>query len=509
MHKKSIFAILILTLFPLVSTATGKVSERIASIFNSESLKNASTSICAITSDGDTLVNIDSHKMLVPASILKLVTTALAMEDLGPDYRWKTEICHDGQIKDGILHGNLYIRGGGDPTTCSEDSIATPTSVLFRQWTDIIRKAGIKTIDGYIIGDGDCFDGLACNETWQHNDIGTYYGTGTSGLSFYENKIDFRLEAGSMAGDGIKVTQLYPLTPWMNYRNECTTGKAGTGNSIYLYTSDYTVNGVFRGSFAVNRKPKTEKVANRFPEFTCASYFNEYLKSAGIVCTKGPMDTKGIANVIAEKTVKQDAGRMAYGCGRMNTDTTKVKSLGYTTSPSLQRVAAVTNMESNNFYAETLFKTLGMEHEGKGNYESSIKVADSLLTAMGLKKGTVKMTDGCGLSRQNYISAAATCELLQKISKRPYFDKFLLTLPRPGGNGSLNWILKNLTEQDKLRIRMKSGSMSGIKCYSGYIMPRKDSGKKTIIFSIMINNYTARNAEVQSDLEKIITLLAL
>lgn len=477
----------------MTSTATGRVSERIAAIFNSQTLKNASTSICAITSDGDTLASINSQKMMVPASVLKLITTGLAMEELGADYRWKTEICYDGELKNGILDGNLYIRGGGDPTTCSEDTIATPTSVLFRQWANLIQKAGIKTINGYIVGDGSCFDGLACNETWQHNDIGTYYGTGTSGLSFYENRIDFRIEAGKMAGESIRISQTYPITPWMNYVYDCTTGKAGSGNSIYLYTSDFSTNGVFRGSFAIDRKPKTEKVANRFPEYTCAYYFNEYLKSIGINCTKGASSAKG------------QPGESNY----LEIKTKSTKSLGYTLSPSLQRVAAVTNMESNNFYAETLFKTIGMEHSGKGNYDSAHKAVDSLLTVMGFEKGCIKLTDGCGLSRQNYISTGFTCEFLHKLSKKPYFDKFMLTLPHPSGNGSLNWILKNLTEQDKHRIKMKSGSMSGVRCYSGYITPRPGSNDKTIIFSIMINNYTARNSEVQSALEKIITILAL
>ena len=136
-----------------------KAQRYVESISRSESLKSSVLGVLALTEGGDTLASWNSGQRMVPASTMKLITTGLAIHRLGPDFKYVTRIGYSGSIKDGILDGDLYIVGGGDPTIASKDSIAIPRAKLFAQWKSFLDKAGIKKINGKVIGDGRYFDG--------------------------------------------------------------------------------------------------------------------------------------------------------------------------------------------------------------------------------------------------------------------------------------------------------------------------------------------------------------
>ena len=127
-----------------VSYAQKTLQERAMDLISDPAFVNALVGIKAVTGSGDTLVKVNSDKLLVPASNMKLVSTGNALVKLGADFRYRTDLAHDGVISDGILHGNLYIVGNGDPLTGSKDSIATPLESTFREWENIVRKAGIR-----------------------------------------------------------------------------------------------------------------------------------------------------------------------------------------------------------------------------------------------------------------------------------------------------------------------------------------------------------------------------
>lgn len=461
-------------------------------------LKNAVTGIMAVTLKGDTLACVNPSTMMLPASNMKLVTTGLAMNALGSGYRWETRIGHDGKIVDGVLKGNLYIIGGGDPTTGSRDSIAVPVTRTFDEWAGIVADAGIRQIDGYVIGDDRYFSGMPEHESWQYNDIGTYYGSGVSGLSFFENCQTFRVAPGDRPGSPLNIRPEYPETPWMQIRYDCTTGKPGTGNSLYFYPSDLAPKGVMRGSFAVDRKPKTEKASNKFPAYTCAYHFVRHLETKGTVCRYGAADTGDVF------VPKRSSGSGFSGIAPRDS----LVILGSTLSPELKRVVSETNHDSNNFYAEALFKTLGKEYCGEGCFDSARVAVSGLLCEMQIYDKSVRITDGSGLSRLNYMSAGWLCGFLEAMAGQPCFNDYLKSLPYPGGNGTLAWTMRKYPEETRLRIRMKSGSMTGVRCYSGYIVPRSGKKEDTVVFSVMVNNFTAKPESIQSFFDTLIGLLA-
>ena len=473
--------------------AQDTLQSRIEALAGDDTFSQSVVGICARTADGKTLVDINSGMMMLPASNMKLVSTGAALHALGSDWQFETSIGYDGTIEDGTLRGDLYIVGGGDPTLGSKDSIAVALEHTFAQWEAMIRVAGISRIDGRIIGDGRAFEGMAEEPTWLLEDAGTYYGTGTTGLMFYENMQSFSVSAGAHVGDAVNIKPYYPETPWMEFRYNCTTGEEGSGDMLYMYATDLAPVAEIRGTFGVDRAAKRVDCANKFPEYTCAYYFYNYLKKKGLTCTGGPSDARSGVAPASSLTL-----------------------LGSSFSPTLDRIVFETNHASNNLFAETLLRTLGKElRQSAACYDSSYVALDAVLKELSvdISRG-VKVQDGSGLSRQNYVSADFFCRFLDAMMDSPSYDSFLASLPSPGGNGTLQYNMKGQPLALRERIKVKSGSMNGVRCYTGYILPSADGSlpeeirSKTIVFSILTNNCTSPTWKVRPLLDKIMVTLA-
>ena len=503
---KQILYILTFFLSTFAMAQENSVQQMAEAFAGGETFRNASVGIKVITGNGKIIADVCSEKLLAPASNMKLISTGTALAKLGKDYRYSTDIAYDGIIQDGILHGNLYIVGNGDPLIGSKDSLAIPLEKTFREWERIVRNAGIRNIDGHIIGDGRWLDGMPEEPTWQWNDIGTYYGTGATGLMFYENMQSFSVSAGSEVGSPVNISPSYPNVPWMTFIYDCTTGKAGTGDQLYMYTCDLAPTAVIRGTFGVDRSAKRLDCANKFPELTCAHYFCEYLNRRGLRCTKGAADFKLKTEWMTNEI---DSKELSY--------------IGSTFSPTLDRIAFETNHASNNLYAEALFRSLGREMHGSACYDSSYVAMNEVLEDLKLNtsKG-IKIQDGSGLSRQNYVSPDFFCSFLQAMMSSECFSDFISSLPSPGGNGTMQYNMKGQAASLRNRIKVKSGSMNGTRCYTGYILPSEyntytkdrfselpdEVKNKTIVFSIMTNNCTSPTWKVRPLLDKIMIVLA-
>lgn len=466
------------------------IRETVAQVLTGQALDNAVSGILVMTAGGDTLAAMNPEKALLPASDMKVITTGAALHMLGGDYRFRTGLGYSGTIKDGVLHGDLYIIGGADPTLASDDSIAEPAEVTFGKWKNMVSAAGIKAIDGQIIGDDRIFDSSMEEDTWLWNDIGTYYGSGTSGLSFFENRKNFTIYPEKTSGQPLHVEPGYPDTPWMTYSFSCTSGEKGTGNRLYYYTSPFSAYGEMRGTYAADRGIRTEEGSNKFPAYTCAWHFCRYLEAYGITCTEGPASSGGLFGCRDERLQEQK----------------DLTVIGSTLSPELSRIAFETNHESNNFFAETIFKTLGKDFAGNGSYEGGRNAIKKILSQMGVPASGIKIQDGSGLSRQNYISPAFFCRFLIAMLESPASDDFLRSLPSPGSDGTLSYILNGTPAEDRLRMKIKSGSMDGTLCYCGYVFPDNE-GEDVMIFSIMTNNSTCSAYRARKEIEKILRVL--
>ena len=465
------------------------LQQKVDQAVTAEPLKGAVVGVMVQDMSGHVVAQREAGRRMVPASNLKLITTGTALHALGPDFRFETEIGYTGEVDaDGTLHGDVYIVGGGDPTIGVADTVAVKPDALFWRWKSLLKDAGISRIDGRIIGDGRAYEGHLENQSWSYDDTGTYYGAGCNALSFYENAIDYVVSAG-VEGEPVKVTQRYPETPWMHFGNLTSTGPKGTGNSLYLYTTDLAPYAEMRGTFAVDRKQKVEHFANKYGALTCAYYFWQNLRGTGWAVSGGYADIDRNGYVRGRDFVPADKAGTP-------------KLVGKSESPALSRIVRLTNVLSDNFYAEAIFRQMGERASGVAVYDSCrVAVADVLedLVPGGLEG--LRLEDGSGLSRLNTVSPAFLASFLRSMTRSRGFNAFLASLPKPG-EGTLAGLLPKLPADRKARVCVKSGSMDGVLCYSGYILD--ESGNPKFVFSLMVNGATAKTAVLRDTLGTLI-----
>ena len=442
-------------------------------------LKNAAVAILAVDGRGKTVAQWNADLPLLSASTMKTITTGAALDALGPDFKFETKIASTGTIdEDGVLHGDLYIIGGGDPTLGSHSPIAEDINLVFAQWTDAVKGAGITAIDGKVKGDAGIFKEGIIQDNWCWSDLGTDYGSGPCGLSFAENLSFYRVEPGLDEGDSLLITPVEAVYSEMNLRQEATTGASKTGNKLTYYASDLSPVGRFTGTYAADRRIDTIAVSNKFPALTCAEAFNVCLASNGII-SKGA--SLGAAPDSAELIVT-------------------------TFSPSLKDICRETNTKSNNFFAETLFMMLGLHLIGEASYSTAPKAVEEYIGTMGCRTTGLRQDDGSGLSRFNFISPRFFCNFYRIMQKSNIFAEYLASFPTPGGEGTLKYVLAKEPESLRSRIHCKSGSMTAVKCYAGYV---ETEGGDMLTFAIMVNNYDCPTRSIQPKIEGFLKQLAL
>jgi len=497
---KIIVPVVLLLLASVGTAARDTETQRLVSGYvRKEPLRSGILGVLAVRGV-DTLAQYNRMLKMVPASNMKLLTTGMALTRLGPDMHFETLLAYSGTLRDGVLDGDLYIVGGGDPTVASGSSCADSLERTFSRWKEVLDSKGIKTIKGRVIGDPRFFKRPAQGLSWQLEDLGFYYGAGSSGLNFFENSQSFSVRPGAL-GEAPVITPLYPDTPWMNYVNSASTGPAGSSNTLNYINTEFGPFGEFQGSFPINRKEYKLDCSNPFGAYTCAYFFYTYLMAAGIVAEGGFADVSPQGNVRSD-LLFSDVGETAASW--MN-----LVELGRCQSPELWRIVRDTNYDSDNFYAETIFNMLSQSCFGHVDRDSSIIAASKILEGMGLNTSNAyRQIDGSGLSRKNYVSPEFFVRFLKKMYSGPVRDYFLESLPSPGSKSTLQYRMGKVPAGIKSRIKMKSGSMNGVLCFSGYILSPDGDRSKTIVFSILTNNVTAPSYAVGSILDEIILSLA-
>lgn len=460
-------------------------------------LKGAQVSILAVRAGKDTLVAVNPKQRCVPASNMKLLTSGAALRVLSSDFRFETTLARSGEIRDSVLCGDLYIIGGADPTLGSTYKSCTPADTLFRRWTGIVRAAGIRRIEGRIVGDARFLDGQSEAPSWSYEDLGTYYGAGPTGLNFHENVLDVDIAPGLAKGDRVLAFPRYPDLPHIRFSSTAVTSPAGCGDELYLYNTDLAPVAELRGSYSADRPEKTIRCSNRFAALSCAGLFRKALEEAGVMVLGGYAD-------VSPSGILRDGA--TFPDGQKAPEDSLVR-LGSTFSPRLGTILKDLNHESDNFYAETLLRTVGKACTGSACYDSSYVAMASVLKGMALNPREIRIADGSGLSRKNFVSASFFVSFLTEMLRGEDSRVFVSSLPRPG-TGTLSSLMRGAPEELKSRIRMKSGSMGGIRCYSGYVLPENGSRENAVVFSVLVGGFVAPGREAAKAVEKIITEIA-
>ncbi len=445
------------------------ISLQAKDITEDEALAPATVSFKVVNlNSGEVVAERNSSLCATPASITKVITTATALELLGGDFRFTTLIETNGYIEDGVLHGDLIIHGDADPTLGS--GFMGEMDFISR-WTNKLQQQGIKHITGNIVADATCIDRCAIPIGWVWEDTGFHYGAGAFGISAYDNFCNIILKSGE-PGTKPEVINIFPEQPGIIIKNEIDVLNIAK-DSIHVISMPYESRKILQGGMPSNRNSYAVRSTASNPPLQVATRLYNHLKNKEIT-----VDGEAI---VQEKYKEEE---------RTTLITYK--------SPQLREIIKLTNFKSNNMYAEHIFRRLGnfaMQYQATSN--ASINVVKRFWRRKGIDVSTLHLYDGCGLAPHNAYSADFLTSVLQYMRNSKNWDDFYNSLPTAGAEGTVAAFLRN-TPLEK-NVRVKSGSLSRVQAYSGYITA-KDG--EEYAFTIMINNYKCSRREVRAIITK-------
>ena len=435
--------------------------------------------------EGRMVYSYDTDRLQSPASVLKTVATATALEILGEDYRYPTTLEYDGILENGTLEGNLYIKGSGDPSLGSSH-FAPGQNKFLSTWIAALQKAGIKHITGSVISDESIFDTEGVSIKWLRDDMGNYYAPGSYGISIFDNMYKLSLQTGA-AGTRPVLKGTEPDIPFIRFKNYLKAAPVSS-DSAYIIGAPLDDVRYLYGVLPANREAYVLKGDIPDPALYLARYLTDQLQQKGIRVDGSPSCYR----------IEVEENRWKKG---------ERKEIVTTYSPTLREIASVCNHVSHNLYADALVKTVGLQYKPRRNemissFGRGVQVVKEYWEKKGLDVFPLRMNDGSGLAPADKVSAGFMGELLVYMAtESAVSDAFIASLPQAGIEGSVRNFLKGSKLQGKAHL--KSGGITGVRSYAGYIT--KDG--RTYAVAVFSNNYSCPMSRMTRALEKLLLQL--
>jgi D-alanyl-D-alanine carboxypeptidase/D-alanyl-D-alanine-endopeptidase (penicillin-binding protein 4) len=419
---------------------------------------------------GQPIYSADGEKSMIIASNTKLITSAAALDRLGPDFQFETQVQVRGEVRDGVLHGDLAVIGGGDPNISGRfyegDSFA-----VFKAWAAKLQELGIRKVDGDLLLVTGFFDDALIHPDWARAQLDRWYQAPVSALSFNDNCVLVKVQPTPSAQATVK---LEPSLPIFKLNGRVGIAAKGRGQNVMIgrrlegdaqTLATYTVGG------QISRR--AGKVDEWITVADPVGYF-----AAGLVQAFGEQG-------IAFKGAPQSVAALPPG---------EWRPAAVHHSP-LTRTLAVVNKRSQNFYAECVMKTLGAKFGGGGSWPQGVKVAAEFLQRIGIAPESYSLMDGSGLSRNDRFSPKQITHLLRHMFFHKYGSEYVRTLPF-SGEEDLRWASRLARAPYRGNVMAKTGTLSGVSTLSGYA---KAVSGKIYAFSILCNrtqaNFRAQSAQ--------------
>lgn len=415
--------------------------------------------VVADAESGQVLYEHQPEDRLMPASNSKLLSSAAAMDILGPDYTWSTEVLTTGRQAGGVVLGDVYLRGTGDPTLLYEDYQA-----LAKQ----LKDSGVRQILGNVVADDTRFDDERFHWGWNVSDEQYYYGAPISALTVAPNTdydagtVIVTIAPGDKVGDKPKVS-VFPDTGFMKIENTATTGEAGSALSLPLNRKHGEDVLTVSGTIAVDANPTNS--------------------------WRAVWDATGHATAVFQKALEEQGIRQI---GKTRFGVATPASARVLASHESMTVAELLNpfmKLSNNGHAEVLVKTIGHETSGAGTWSAGIAATNESLARYGMDDSAYVLADGSGLTRRNWVSAEQFATMLVAVQEEEWFDTWHQELPiacagERFAGGTLNSRMCG-TPAEK-NAHAKTGSLTGATALSGYVT---DADGRELVFAIVLNYY--------------------
>ena len=418
---------------------------------------------------GEVLYDRNGQTRMLVASNTKLLSSAAAVDGLGVDHRFRTELLGTRSPQGGVLLSDLYLRGGGDPTMLAED---------YRELAVSLREAGVRELRGDLVADDSYFDDVPYGTGWAWDDEPYYYDAATSALTvapdtdYDSGTVIVRTSPGAQVGDPVEIG-LQPQTGVLDIVNRATTGPTGSAKTLSVERQHASDTVLVTGSMPLGAATDNEWVAVQDPTEYAADVFARALRAE---------DIRLLGDVV-EGTTPAGATTLA-GHESM--------TVGELLTPYLKL--------SNNLHAEALVKALGAETSGEGSWSAGLVAVRSWLTAQGVEAGAMRLVDGSGLSRMGNVRAEDLTDLLVTVRDEPWFDTWYDALPIAGNpdrftGGTLRSRMRNTAAANNLH--GKTGSLTGVTSLSGYVT---NADGRELAFAMVSNNYLSSPRSVEDAL---------
>ncbi len=490
---RKIFILFFISIFPkiysqdtILSLRNHNLNQAINNLKKDKDLKNASIGFVAKDiKSGEIIAAFNPDLSMMPASTQKIITTATAFEVLGKNYRFNTILQYSGTIDTihHVLNGNIYIKGGADPTLGSIYFDKTKKYDFIKTWIQSIIDLKIDSIEGSVIGDASKYSNEIACPKWAWEDVGNYYGAGANGLTVFDNLYELHFKSSAMPDTLATVTFIDPEIPGLVIHNEVIS--SNNPNDAFIFGAPYQYLHEVRGTIPKARNDFSIKGAIPDPAYFIAWKLQNELENSKIKCNGKPNTVRGLL---------------------LNGDsiTEKRQDIQIHNSPLLSEIVNITNKNSIDLFAEHLLIEIGYSVKKSGSYELGLSVISDFWKLRGMDMDGFYMFDGSGLSRSNSITPNQLVFVLNYMkTKSKNFDAFYSTLPVAGKSGTLTSVGKNTSAEGV--VHAKSGSVDRVRAYSGYVTTK--SGRE-LTFCMNISNYNCTDYECRKKLEGLMIALA-
>ncbi len=416
-------------------------------------------------STGRVVYHQNSDKTLTPASNQKLLTTATALDVLGPDFVYETKLHHQGEIVAGVLTGDLILEGSGDPTFASTEWRGVNP---LQSWARSLSAQGVTRIQGRIIGDDNVFDESPYPEGWDVGFIASEsFAPATSGISAVDNTVIVQIQSNRVGE-----APLIKDSPagFLDIRNQATTSARSRGHAIDVERALGTERVLLQGSVPrTYRRSVTIPVSN--PTLLALHAFKQELEAVGIAVEVQLVDIDDLSRPL---------------------DYRRARVLFTHQSPPLRDILQIVNKESNNFYAEQVFRTFGWG----GSTDGAERRVKDFLKKAGIPLNGLSARDGSGLSRKDMVTPETLGGLLAYMNRHPQREAFFNSLARGGeAETTLDYRLRGEA------VWAKTGSLEFVRALSGYA--RTPDGRM-MAFSLIANNYTVPSYRIMQTMDRVV-----
>ncbi|MGI8906052.1 MAG: D-alanyl-D-alanine carboxypeptidase/D-alanyl-D-alanine endopeptidase [Candidatus Sumerlaeaceae bacterium] len=424
---------------------------------------------------GQTIFEYNPDAAFIPASNRKLFTGALALDQLGPDFRFRSYLYRTGEVDSGgTLNGNLVLKPSGDPTFSKTMYNSANSDWVFRDWAKKVSDAGIKYVRGDLLIDCSDWDmGDLYPQGWPARVMQDNYAPQTSPLTLNENLMTVIVNPGEKGKSG--VITFSPPAPGYPVINQTVTGAKG-GVSVRRPIGG----GAIAVSGGANKAGQGAELPCDNPTLFAAANFRHHLKLLNI-------GVQGSVRIISAKN-------MVPGWN----DSTLLAAVE---SPPLSEIVRHMMKRSDNHMAEQVYVAVSAHKLGRGGYRASRKLEDNLLQRAGIRPADVQAFDGCGLSEANKVSPNQTCKLLTFMLTHPSAQHFFDSMAISGRDGTLRGRMNS--ERLRERVHAKTGTINGVKCLSGYLLV---DPQHTLAFSFLVNK--ARGGSPSGTQDRLCSVLA-